>query len=165
MISWNFNPSNYDPEKSFEVIPVGDHRVRIEYASEETSKKGYDMIKLELAVSGYASKLFYYVVFMPERPDITDQNLGKLWDSFGLEPGNLNSQSWVGKVGACKVKHETYEGKAQARASYFILRSKQGDLPPWQEKGKAQPPKAQAFRDSYQPTGTDDDGEEANIPF
>lgn len=161
MINWNFKPEHYDPNRGFELIPVGTHRVRIEKAQKKISEKsGYEMVELELAVSGYGSKLFHYIVFMPDREEITNQNLGQLWDSFGLKPGNLEEQSWVGKVGACKVKHEPYNGETRAKASYLVLRSKQGDLPPWQEKGKAQ-----AFRDSYQPTGTADDGEEANIPF
>ncbi|NCC95620.1 MAG: DUF669 domain-containing protein [Synergistales bacterium] len=135
MINWRFNSNNYDPNKSFELVPVGDHRVRIEEAEEQTSKTGRDMIKLTLAVSGHGSKLFHYIVFMEDRPEITDQNLGQLFDSFGIPVGDMNLNNWIGKVGAARVKHEPYDGKQQARMSYFILRSKQGDLPPWVEKG------------------------------
>ena len=36
-----------------------------------------------------------------------------------------------GKVGACRVKHEEYEGDKQARLHYFLKRDKQDGLPPW----------------------------------
>jgi len=136
MIGWKFDANQYDPNKSFELIPVGDHRVRIETVEEQISKNtGYEMFKLTLSASGYGSKLFHYVVFMPDRPEITNQNLGTIFDSFGIQQGNMNIYEWQGKVGAARVKHEQYDGKPQAKIAYFLLRSKQGDLPPWQEKG------------------------------
>lgn len=136
MIRWKFDANQYDPNKSFELIPVGDHRVRIETVEEQISKNtGYEMFKLTLSASGYGSKLFHYVVFMPDRPEITNQNLGTIFDSFGIQQGNMNIYEWQGKVGAARVKHEQYDGKPQAKIAYFLLRSKQGDLPPWQEKG------------------------------
>jgi hypothetical protein len=135
-MKWNFDASQYDPNKSFELIPVGDHRVRIETVEEQISKNtGYEMFKLTLSASGYGSKLFHYVVFMPDRPEITNQNLGTIFDSFGIQQGNMNIYEWQGKVGAARVKHEQYDGKPQAKIAYFLLRSKQDDLPPWQEKG------------------------------
>lgn len=136
MIRWKFDANQYDPNKSFELIPVGDHRVRIETVEEQISKNtGYEMFKLTLSASGYGSKLFHYVVFMPDRPEITNQNLGTIFDSFGIQQGNMNIYEWQGKVGAARVKHEQYDGKPQAKIAYFLLRSKQDDLPPWQEKG------------------------------
>jgi hypothetical protein len=134
-MKWTFDASQYDPNKSFELIPVGDHRVRIETVEEQVSKTGNDMLKLTLTASGYGSKLFHYVVFMPDRPEITNQNLGTIFDSFGIQQGNMNIYEWQGKVGAARVKHEQYDGKPQAKIAYFLLRSKQDDLPPWQEKG------------------------------
>lgn len=138
-MKWNFDASQYDPNKSFELIPVGDHRVRIETVEEQVSKTGNDMLKLTLTASGYGSKLFHYVVFMPDRPEITNQNIGSICDSIGVPlPKNgeeVNYHEWQGKVGAARVKHEQYDGKPQAKIAYFLLRSKQDDLPPWQEKG------------------------------
>jgi hypothetical protein len=135
MIRWKFDANQYDPNKSFELIPVGDHRVRIETVDEQTSKSGNDMLKLTLSVSGYGSKLFHYIVLMPDKPEITNQSLGSVFDSFGITPGDMNFYGWQGHVGAARVKHEQYDGKPQAKIAYFLLRSKQGDLPPWQEKG------------------------------
>ena len=100
MINWKFDANQFDPDKTFELIPVGDHRVRVESAEEQISKTGRDMVKLTLAVSGYGSRLFHYIVFMDDRPDITNQNLGMFFDSFGIRPGDMNLQNWIGKVGA-----------------------------------------------------------------
>jgi hypothetical protein len=135
MIEWKFDANQYDPNKSFELIPVGDHRVRIETVEEQTSKSGNDMLRLTLSVSGYGSKLFHYIVFMPDKPEITNQSLGSVFDSFGITPGDMNFYGWQGRVGAARVKHEPYDGKQTAKVSYFIMRSKQDNLPPWQEKG------------------------------
>jgi len=153
MINWKFDANQYDPNKSFELIPVGDHRVRIETVEEQTSKSGNDMLRLTLSVSGYGSKLFHYIVFMPDKPEITNQSLGSVFDSFGITPGDMNFYGWQGRVGAARVKHEQYDGKPQAKIAYFLLRSKQGDLPPWQEKGDKN---FTSVREEY---------EEANVPF
>ena len=131
-ISWNFNADDYQ-EQSFAPIPVGDHRVRIREAEEQTSKNGNDMIKLTLDVSGHASTLWYYLVFTPDNPQMVNQKLGQIFSSFGIPVGDLNLAHWKGKVGACRVKHEQYNGETQARASYFLTKEKQATLPPWSE--------------------------------
>ena len=149
-IDWNFDAN--DVEEGFPLIPKGDHRVRIASAIEKKSKSGNDMVELSLDVSNYPGSLFYYLVFLPDNTTMTNTNLKRLWDSFGIERGNLNVSSWVGKVGAARVKHEDYNGDPQARISYFLDQQKQANLPPWVEKGihKA------AGWDNDLPFGTDD---------
>ena len=39
---WNFDPSQYE-ESNFSIVPVGDHRVRIEDVISKQSKAGNDM--------------------------------------------------------------------------------------------------------------------------
>lgn len=131
-IQWNFNAN--DVEEGFPLIPVGDHRLRIASANEKKSSSGNDMIELSLDVSNYPGRLFYYLVFLPNNTTMTNTNLKRFWDSFGIESGNLNTASWVGKVGAGRVKHEEYNGDQTARISYFIERKKQDKLPAWVEK-------------------------------
>lgn len=131
-INWNFNANDVD--ESFPIIPIGDHRVRIASAEETTSSSGNDMIKLSLDVSNFPGKLFYYLVFLPNNTTMTNTNLKRLWNSFEIETGNMNTASWVGKVGAARVKHEEYNGDQTARISYFIERKKQDKLPAWVEK-------------------------------
>ena len=136
MVNWNFNAADYE-ETSFKPIPIGDHRVRIASAEEQTSSSGGQMIKLVLDVSGYNATIWHFIVFMPENQKLTNQKLGALWNSFGIPQGNFNLQSWVGKVGAAKVKHEDYNGETTAKISYFINKSKQDSLPAWHDKSNA----------------------------
>lgn len=132
-INWTFDNSQYE-EQSFKSIPIGEHRVRIASAEEQTSSKsGNQMIKLVLDVSGYNSTIWHYVVFMPDKQEYTNQKLGELFSSFGIQPGNFNLAGWVGKVGAAKVKHEQYEGETNAKISYFIGKDRQDKLPDWVE--------------------------------
>ena len=136
MINWNFNSNDYT-EQSFKPIPVGDHRVRIASAEEQTSNSGRQMIKLVLEVSGYSSTIWHYIVFMPDKKELTNQKLGELWNSFDIQQGNFNLNSWVGKVGAAKVKHEDYNGEPSAKIAYFINKDRQGKLPAWQDPNSA----------------------------
>ena len=136
MINWNYNMADYE-ETSFKPIPVGEHRMRIAAAEEQTSGNGRQMIKLVLEVSGYNSTIWHYIVFMPENQKLTNQKLGEFWNSFGIPQGNFNLQSWIGKVGAGKVKHEEYNGESNAKVAYFISKSKQDKLPAWQEPNNA----------------------------
>lgn len=135
---WNFNAEEgKEGMRDFPIIPVGDHRIRFAKIEEVKSTTNKDMLKIEFDVSDYSSKLFYYFVFddsTPEARKRTNGNLMKIFDSFGIEVGNMNFQSWIGKVGACRVKHETYEGRINARISYFKLKKDQEKMPVWVEK-------------------------------
>ena len=135
-INWNFNANEYE-ETNFKPIPVGDHRMRVASAEEQTSASGNQMIKLVLEVSGYNSTIWHWIVFMADNQKLTNQKLGEFWNSFGIPQGNFNLQSWVGKVGAGKVKHEDYNGSTNAKVSYFIGRDRQAKLAPWQEPNKS----------------------------
>ena len=150
MVNWNFNAADYE-ETSFKPIPIGDHRVRIASAEEQTSGSGRQMIKLVLDVSGYSSTIWHYIVFMPENQKLTNQKLGELWNSFGIQQGNFNLQSWVGKVGAAKVKHEDYNGETNAKIAYFINKDRQDKLPAWKE-----PSNASASTTDFTPVDTGD---------
>ena len=131
-IQWNFDNTQYS-EQSFQPIPVGEHRVRIEKAEEGVSQAGNQMIKLILEVSGHNSKLFHNLVFLTDKPEVTNQKLGELFNSFDIQPGNFNLNTWAGKVGAAKVKHEVYNGENQAKVAYFINKERQTSLPAWVE--------------------------------
>lgn len=131
-IQWNFNANDYE-EIEFAPIPVGDHRVRIANVEEKKSSNGNDMLVLTLDVSGYNSSLWFYLVFMPNNPQITNQRLGQIFDSFGIPQGDMNTSNWIGKVGGARVKHELYNGETSAKVSYFLSRSKVENLPAWQE--------------------------------
>lgn len=119
-------------------VPEGKHRIRVKSAERAVSKKGNDMLVLQFDVSGYDATLYHYIVFMPDKPEITNRMLTQFFDSFKdipePKPGEeININSWIGKVGACTVKHEEYNGNVNAKIGYFIAADKQGDLPNWRE--------------------------------
>ena len=130
-INWNFNADDYK-ENDFSPIPVGDHRVRIKDAEETTSKNGNDMIKLTLEVSGHTGSLWDYIVFMPDNQQMTNRKLGGIFASFGIQPGDLCLANWIGQVGACRVKHEQFNGETSAKVAYYLGKDKQESLPAWQ---------------------------------
>jgi hypothetical protein len=145
MINWNFNANDYE-EQTFKPVPAGDHRVRIASAEEQISNTGNQMIKLVLEVSGYNSTIWHFIVFMQDNQKMTNQKLGELWNSFGMQQGNLNLQTWIGKVGAAKVKHEDYKGESKAKIAFFLNKEKQNKMAPWVEPGnKATIAKAPEF--------------------
>ena len=139
MANWTFDVTHYE-EQDFQIIPVGDHRVRISDVVEKVSKNGNDMFEITLEVSGYSSRLWYYLVL--DRTDVkkTNQRIGEFFNSFGITDNNLgNGKQWIGKVGAVKVKHEEYNGSMTAKVAFVISRKNQDKLPPAKFSGGAAP--------------------------
>ena len=131
-MAWEYKREESNSE--FQVIPEGEYRIRIKSADKAVSKSGNDMLKLVFEVSGYNSQLFHYIVFMPDRPEITNRMLTQFFDSFkDIPEGEFDTNKWIGKVGACKVKHEEYNGKQSAKIHYFINANNQGSIPAWKE--------------------------------
>lgn len=129
-MAWDYNRE----ERTFETdITEGKHRIRIASAEKAVSKSGKDMLALQFEVSGCTSILYHYIVFLPDRPEITNRSLTQFFDSFkDIPDGEFDTAKWIGKVGACMVKHEEYNGNKTARVHYFISADKQDDLPAWQ---------------------------------
>ncbi len=128
---WQFNPNDYEANEGFSVIPVGDHRVRIEDVVSKQSKSGRDMFEITLTVSGHSSRLWYYLVLDPSDPKKTNQRIGSFFDSFGITDYNMaNYTRWIGKVGAVRVVHEEYNGEQQAKVRFCLSRKNQDKLPP-----------------------------------
>lgn len=123
-------------EQTFELIPEGEHRIRIKSADKAVSNSGNDMIAFQFEVSGYNSLLYHYIVFLDDRPEITNRMLTQFFDSFkDIPDGDFNMANWIGKVGACVVKHDEYNGQKNAKVRYFLKAEKQDVLPPWVEPG------------------------------
>ncbi len=129
-MSWNYNRE----EQSFKTkIPEGRIRIRIKEAEKAVSKQGNDMLALQFDVSGYSETLYHYIVFMNDKPEITNRMLTQFFDSFkDIPDGEFDTSKWIGKVGACTIKHDDYNGNIKAKVGYFIPADKQDDLPPWQ---------------------------------
>ena len=128
-MGWNYQRE----ERQFEQCPVGKHRVRVKAADFAKSKSGKDMIALQFEVSGIGVTLYHYIVFLPDRPEITNANLTAFFDSFkDIKDGDFKFANWIGRVGACMVTEDKNDS-SKTRLSYFIAADKQGDLPPWKE--------------------------------
>ena len=62
--------------------------------------------------------------------------LTQFFDSFkGIPEGDFDTSHWIGKTGACTIKHEDYNGEKKAKVGYFIPAEKQADLPAWVNEG------------------------------
>ena len=155
MDNWNFQRE----EQTFETLAAGDYRVRVRAADKAVSKNGNDMLVLQFDVSGSTLTLYHYIVFMPDRPEITNRNLTQFFDSFnGIKMGDTNTANWIGKVGAVHVKLEEYNGEQRPRIQYFIRADKASGLPAWQEPG-VQSASSSASVD------TGSNFEDMNLPF
>lgn len=138
-MDWNYSR---EERKGFTVLPVGRYRIRIKDAEVTKAKSsGRDMLKLTFEVSGKNSLLFHNIVFNNSDKDsiaLTNRLLTQFFDSFkDIPEGDFNTKNWIGKVGACQVKHEEYNGDDVARVHYFIAANKQAELPPWIEPDRA----------------------------
>lgn len=127
-MAWNYQRE----ETTFAPLPEGKYRVRIKSAEKAQSKNGNDMLVLQLEVSGSTKILYHYIVFMPDKAEMTNRMLTAFYDSFkDIPEGDFNMTNWIGKVGAVMIKHEEYNDSLRERISYFIKADKQDDLPPW----------------------------------
>lgn len=160
-MAWNFKreeSNNYTSK-----IPEGNHRIRIKSADKAVSKSGNDMLVLQFDVSGYTETIYHYIVFMPDKPEITNRNLTQFFDAFkDIADGELDTAKWLGKVGACSVKHEEYNGNVNSKVDKFIPAGKQGDLPAWKEPDGNVKPAPVADADGFMPI-PDNIGDE--LPF
>lgn len=144
-MAWNYKRE----EQQFEQVPVGKHRIRIKSAEKAISRSsGNDMLALQFEVSGMPNILYHYIVFLDDKPEITNRMLTQFFDAFpGIPEGDFNMHNWIGKVGACMVNVDKNDD-SRTRISYFIRADKQDDLPPWRDsKGRVVAVDAQGFEE------------------
>lgn len=138
MANWTYDPSQYS-ERNFELIPVGDIRLRIADVAEKTFKSGNSGYEITMDVNGYNSKMWFYLVLDASNPQRTNQSIGDFFDSFGITNYAMGSgKQWIGAVGAGRIKHEEYKGQTTAKIAYLIARKNQDKLPAWKNSGAAQ---------------------------
>ena len=139
MATWNFDPNMYQ-ETDFAIIPAGDHRVRIIDVLDRKFNSGNEGYEITLAVNGYNSKLWFYLVLDASDPKKTNQRIGDFFNSFGITDHNMGSgKQWIGKVGAVRVKHEEYNNAMSAKVAYVLNRKNQDKLAPWKENAGVAP--------------------------
>ena len=151
MINWTYNATDFKINEN-SLIPEGDHRVVVSRVTIKTYSSGNDGFEIMLDVSGYSGKLWHRIIMDPMNPDKTNHNLGKFFESFNITNYNLNDyESWVGKDGAVRVKHDSYNGSMTAKVLFCITRAYQAKLPAW---GQAAPTKVYNQMVSTQSTAT-----------
>ena len=139
---WNYEETKSDIES--EQIPNGDYRMIIRGAEKAMSKDTVNpkkMIKLKLGVSGYAKNIYHYIVFLPNNREITNRNLTNFFRSFGIEGGNFNLNSYLGKEGAGRVE---IDSNGYEKVKYFLEGTMKDRLPafaPPAKKAKVVEPK------------------------
>ena len=124
---WNYEETKSDFES--EQIPNGDYRMIIRGAEKAMSKDTVNpkkMIKLKLGVSGYAKNIYHYIVFLPNNREITNRNLTNFFRSFGIEGGNFNLDSYLGKEGAGRVE---IDSNGYEKVKYFLEGTMKDRLP------------------------------------
>ena len=139
---WNYEETKRDFEP--EQIPNGDYRMIIRGAEKAMSKdiiKPKKMIKLKLGVSGYAKSIYHYIVFLPDNREVTNRNLTNFFRSFGIEGGNFNLDSYLGKEGAGRIE---IDSNGYEKVKYFLEGTMKDRLPafaPPVKKAKVVEPK------------------------
>ena len=139
---WNYEETKRDFEP--EQIPNGDYRMIIRGAEKAMSKdiiKPKKMIKLKLGVSGYAKSIYHYIVFLPDNREVTNRNLTNFFRSFGIQGGNFNLDSYLGKEGAGRIE---IDSNGYEKVKYFLEGTMKDRLPafaPPAKKAKVVEPK------------------------
>lgn len=140
MANWNFDATQYK-EQDFQIIPAGDHRVRIEDVIEKRFNSGNEGYEITLSVNGHNSKLWFYLVLDASNIERTNQRIGEFFNSFGITNTAMGTgKQWIGSVGAVRVKHEEYNGNMSAKVAYCIGKSRQDKLAPWKNANATSAP-------------------------
>ena len=135
MINWTYKAEDFKiNENTNALIPEGDHRVVVSRVTVKTYSSGNDGFEIMLDVSGHSGKLWHRIIMDPANPEKTNHHLGKFFESFDITNYDLNDyESWVGKDGAVRVKHDCYNGSMSAKVLFCITRAYQAKLPDWSE--------------------------------
>ena len=135
MINWIYNEKDFKiNENTNALIPEGDHRVVVRKVTVKSYSTGTEGFEIMLDVSGYPRKLWHRIIIDSSNPEKTNHHLGKFFESFGITDYDLNRyEGWVGKDGAVRVKHDSYNGSMSAKVLFCITRAYQAKLPAWSE--------------------------------
>lgn len=106
-------------------LSPGDYRVEIVSAEETTAKtSGNPMIVVGVRPNGYDVTIKHYIV----KNQYFNRNMTDFFDSFNIDEGDFNFITWVGAVGAAKLKEDE---NGYLKVAYFINQEKADKLPAW----------------------------------
>ena len=105
-------------------VEEGDHRVVIVDVQEKESKKGNEMIVITVTPNGSDIKINHYIV----KNEYFNRNMTQFFDSFNIDEGDFNFPTWIGAVGAARLKEDD---NGYLKVSWFLNKKKAEKLPEW----------------------------------
>lgn len=118
------NWDDYKREERTRLTP-GDYRVEIVSVEEKESKAGNPMLVIGVRPNGSGITIHHYIV----KNQWFNRNMTDFFDSFNIEDGDFELPTWVGAVGAARLKEDD---KGYLKVQYFISEDRAEKLPPWQ---------------------------------
>ena len=118
------NWDDYKREERERLKP-GNYRVEIVSAEETESKKGNPMLVIGIRPNGSNITIKHYIV----KNDWFNRNMTEFFDSFNIDDGDFTRATWVGAVGAAKLKEDD---QGYLKVQYFLDQDRAEKLPPWE---------------------------------
>lgn len=82
------------------------------------------MLVVTVQPNGSTMRIKHYIV----KNDYFNRNMTQLFDSFNIDEGDFNLMTWVGAVGAARLKTDD---RGYLKVAWFIRKNKAEELPPW----------------------------------
>lgn len=120
------NWDSYQREERPRLTP-GDYRVEIVSVEEKESKAGNPMLVIGVQPNGSKIIIYHYIV----KNEWFNRNMTDFFDSFNIDDGDFTLPTWIGAVGAARLKEDD---KGYLKVQYFISEDKAEKLPPWEGK-------------------------------
>ena len=121
--------SNWDSYRREERprLSPGDYRVEIVSVEEKESKAGNPMLVIGVQPNGSKIIIYHYIV----KNEWFNRNMTDFFDSFNIDDGDFTLPTWIGAVGAARLKEDD---KGYLKVQYFISEDRAEKLPPWEGK-------------------------------
>lgn len=120
------NWDDYRREERPRLSP-GDYRVEIVSVEEKESKAGNPMLVIGVQPNGSKIIIYHYIV----KNEWFNRNMTDFFDSFNIDDGDFTLPTWIGAVGAARLKEDD---KGYLKVQYFISEDRAEKLPPWEGK-------------------------------
>ena len=118
------NWDSYQREERPRLSP-GDYRVEIVSVEEKESKAGNPMLVIGVQPNGSKIIIYHYIV----KNEWFNRNMTDFFDSFNIDDGDFTLPTWIGAVGAARLKEDD---KGYLKVQYFISEDRAEKLPPWE---------------------------------
>ena len=118
------NWDSYRREERPRLAP-GDYRVEIVSVEEKESKAGNPMLVIGVQPNGSKIIIYHYIV----KNEWFNRNMTDFFDSFNIDDGDFTLPTWIGAVGAARLKEDD---KGYLKVQYFISEDRAEKLPPWE---------------------------------